>query len=188
MKHQYTIITVITVALVLLFAISVSVVSAETYYEQAMSGTGDGSYSYYTDDDPRFPDWFEVSDAELQLCSRYGGTLASQTGYQAADDMGLDTEVARLTFTIQAEKTTGEDLTLYEIAWYVHPLSEDKKYTVYLIEKEGHKNEIHVGFAEAIGGDADYQAFESDTDYEYARLVLEGETTSLTVPIVEKNP
>jgi hypothetical protein len=185
MMRKYT--TIIT--LVLLFLFVMSIAYAQTYYERAQDGSGSGSYSYYTDEDPRFPDWYDVSQEELDYCARYGGTLEDQSDYQTYIEGGDEVPVSQLTLTVQAFKTelVDESVYLYEVAWYVHPIKEDTNYVVYLIDEDDAKDEMYAGFAQAIPGDAHYTAFESETVYEYAYVTLEGQSTTLKVPFMTKS-
>jgi hypothetical protein len=171
--------------LLLVFLLAVTIVYAETYYERAQEGTGEASHSYYTDEDARFPDWYDVSAAEWEFCSLYGGPIGVLSDYQT-EITGDDAEIARLTFTLQAFVSPGVTMNIYELAWYVHPFEEGLGYTVYAVEEGGSMEEIFPGYAEAIGGSAGYEAFESDTVYTSALLVLEEQATSLEIPFVEK--
>jgi hypothetical protein len=149
--------------------------------------SGEGSSSPDTDEDPRFPDWYEVSDAERTYCSTTGPTAEVESYYSVSGISAAEYPVSNLTMTLQGEKTEAPDKTLYEIAWYVHPLAEDIKYTIELIDEEGDEEELDTGFATAVAGDADYKAFEVATGepvYESVQIVHEDGTILLTVTIV----
>lgn len=171
----------------LLFIVFSTIIHAQYWTEEMESG--EGSYSSYTDEDPRFPDWYEVSDAELTFCSTTGPTAEVQSYYSEVGVSAAEYPVSKLTMTLQGEKTTAPDKTLYEIAWYVHPLAEDITYTIELVDEEGNEEELDTGFATALAGDADYKAFEEEAGepvYVSVQLVLENGSIPLSVPIVEK--
>jgi hypothetical protein len=174
------------IALFISCLFALSIVHAQTYYEQATEGTGTGSHSYYTEEDARFPDWYDVSEAELSYCATYGPPAGSFNDYGSVADQGP--YVAKDTLTVQAYKTTYTETTfLYELAWYVHPFTEDLVYTVYLHEQSGNPEVRHDGYATAMDGETGYQAFESEVEYVSAQLVLENGLT-MEVPVVEKTP
>ncbi len=166
--------------------IAFSTIIPAQYWKEEME-SGEGSSSPYTDEDPRFPDWYEVSDAERTFCSTTGPTAEVESYYSVSGISAAEFPVSKLTMTLQGEKTINPDKTLYEIAWYVHPLAEDIKYAIELVDEEGNEEELDTGFATALEGDADYKAFEVEAGepvYESVRLVHEDGTTLLTVPIV----
>lgn len=174
----------ISILLVLAFS---NIIYAQ-YWTESME-SGEGSYSYYTDEDPRFPDWYEVSDAERTFCSTTGPTAEVESYYSVSGISAAEFPVSKLTMTLQGEKTEAPDKTLYEIAWYVHPLAEDITYTIELIDEDGDEEELDTGFATALEGDADYKAFEVEVGepvYESVQIVLEDGSIPLTVSIVEK--
>jgi len=146
--------------------------------------SGEAGYSPYVDEDPRFPDWYDVSDEERNFCSTYSGAYEAQSYYE---DSGLSAEeypVSKLTMTLQGQRTVQYDNFLYEIAWYVHPLAEDITYTIKLIGDDN--EELYTGYATALDGEAGYEAFESEVEYESVQLILESGETPLEVEIIEK--
>lgn len=172
---------------IILFIAFAPIIPAQYWTEEMESG--EGSDSSYTDEDPRFPDWYEVSDAELTFCSTTGPTAEVQSYYSTSGLSAAEYPVSKLTMTLQGEKTTAPDKTLYEIAWYVHPLAEDITYTIELVDEEGNEEELDTGFAIALEGDADYKAFEvaaGEPVYTSVQIVLEDGSVPLTVPIAEK--
>ena len=176
MKHKSLIIIVP-------FLLLATIVTAQ-YWEDYYDESGEASHSQYTDEDPRFPDWYDVSDGELTFCSQYGGYTEDQSYYQSTQQ-GTE-QVIGLTMTAQGYRTTQYESYLYEVAWYVHPFNEDLTYTISVVDESDNDEELFTGFAPSIDGDAGYEAFESTTDYEYVRVEIEGKTETLEVPFVEK--
>ncbi len=178
--------TIFIISMLLFVAFS-TIIYAQYWREEMESG--EGSYSSYTDEDPRFPDWYEVSDAEREYCANAGASADVNSYYSTSFISREEFPVSTLTMTIQGEKTISPDKTLYEIAWYVHPLAEDITYTIELVDDDGNEEELDTGSATAQSGDADYKAFEvaaGEPMYESVQIVLENGSIPLTVPIIEK--
>ncbi len=160
------------------------VVYSQYYLDYESDGSGSSYYNDYSGENSTIADWYVVSDAEIEFCKNYGGTIEGQDVYGSA---GYTQPVSTLTLTLQGQYTTQYDTTLYEIAWYVHPLAEDITYTVYLVTEDGDTEEVYTGYATALDGDAGYETEESTEIYTHLKIVMEDGTTALTVPIVEKN-
>lgn len=141
---------------------------------------------FFRGSNPIIGDWYHVTDEEVQFCQQWGG-------YQEIlSDSNIIEEnlpaVGKLTMTAQGlVSTISIDNFLYEIAWYVHPVEGDVAYVVYLVHESGQKEELDGGrgFADALDGDSNYIAFESDKRYTAVRMEIEAAGT-LQVPIVEK--
>lgn len=141
---------------------------------------------FFRGSNPIIGDWYHVTDEEVQFCQQWGG-------YQGIlSDSNIIEEnlpaVGKLTMTVQGlVSTISTDNYLYEIAWYVHPVEGDVAYVVYLVHDSGQKEELDGGrgFADALDGDSNYAAFESNKKYTAIRLEVESGGT-LQVSIVEK--
>jgi hypothetical protein len=172
------------IALFCLVIILLSGIAYSQYYlEYETDGSGSSYYEEYSGNGSVVVEWYDVSDAEIEFCKNYGGEASGEDVYTST---GYTQAVSKLTITLQGQYTTLYDKQLYEIAWYVHPLSEDITYTVYLIEEDGDTEEFYTGYSTALDGDAGYDTEETDVIYTHARIVMEDGTTALEVPIVEK--
>ncbi len=170
----------ITLLLVLFSSIAYS-----QYYQDYTDG--DTSDSYYVGDELIIPDWYEVSEEEVTFCHNYAGQETGFEGYQTAD--GVSTQsVSNLTISLQGESTAQYETTLYEVAWYVHPLAENTTYTIYFVDEEGEQEEIITVDATALDGSAGYEALELEEVYtELVIINPEDGSEALRVPIVEKS-
>lgn len=167
----------------LAFILVSGVVYSQYYLDYETDGTGSSYYEEYSGNSSVIAEWYEVSDAEIEFCKNYGGTIEGQDVYGSA---GYTQPVSTLTLTLQGQYTTLYDTTLYEIAWYVHPLAEDITYTIYLVTEEGESEELYTGYSTALDGDAGYETQETNIVYTHAKIIMEDSTTALTVPFVEK--
>jgi hypothetical protein len=159
-----------------------SIAYSQYYQDYSDSDTSD---SYYVGDEDDPPDWYEVSEEEVIFCQNYAGQKTGFDGYETAE--GTSTQsVSKLTMSLQAESTAQYETTLYEVAWYVHPLAEDLAYTIYLVDEEGDDEEFYTGSATALDGSAGYETLDSEIIYVEVKIVLEDGSEALRVPIVEK--
>ena len=127
-----------------------------------------------------------MSEEEVTFWQNYAGQETGFEGYETADG-GSTQSVSKLTLSLQGESTAQYETTLYEIAWYVHPLSDDIVYTIYLVDEEGDDEEFYTGSATAIDGSAGYETLDSDVVYTEVRIVMEDGSEALRVAIVEKS-
>ncbi|MBI5073184.1 hypothetical protein HZA99_05170 [Candidatus Woesearchaeota archaeon] len=177
----------------LLFLISIliilcsALVNSQYYQDYTDSSTSDSYYSSDYANETKIPDWYEVSDEEVEFCRNYGGVKDSNSVYQTAEG-GLPQPVSQLTLSVQGTYTTEYDKRLYEFAWYVQPLSEDTTYSIDLVKDNGETEEFTRGNAPATTGDAQYDTRETDAIYTDIEIVLEDGSIGLKVPIVEKSP
>lgn len=171
----------IMISLLLVFFSSIAY---SQYYQDYTDG--DTSDSYYVGDPTENISWYNVSEEEVTFCHKYAGQEAGFDGYTTAD--GLSTQsVSRLTMSLQGESTAQYETTLYEVAWYIHPLEEDTTYTIYFVDEEGEQEEIITVDATALDGSAGYEVLELEEVYtELVIINSEDGTEALRVPIVEK--
>src|SRR3989338_2834592 len=167
----------------LLLILFSSIAYSQYYQDYSDEDTSD---SYYVGDELIIPDWYEVSEEEVTFCQNYAGQETGFEGYETADG-GSTQSVSKLTLSLQGESTAQYETTLYEIAWYVHPLSDDIVYTIYLVDEEGDDEEFYTGSATAIDGSAGYETLDSDVVYTEVRIVMEDGSEALRVAIVEKS-
>lgn len=170
----------------LFFILCSSIVYSQYYQDYTDGSSSDSYYSSEYGNETRIPDWYEVSDEEVEFCSAFAGSETAADVYESAESE-LVKPVSKLTLALQAESTVLYDKTLYEIAWYVQPLDEDITYTIYLVEEDGEQEELIKGSAPAATGDAGYETVETETVYVSAQIVLEDGSLGLQVPIVEKS-
>lgn len=171
--------------LVLLILCS-AVVDSQYYQDYTDSSTSDSYYSSDTANQTKIPDWYEVSNEEVEFCRSFGGVEESSDLYQTAEG-GFPQPVSKLTLSVQGEYTTEFDKRLYEFAWYVQPLSEDTTYSIVLVKDNGDTEEFTRGNAIATTGDAQYDTRETDAIYTDIEIVMEDGSIGLKVPIVEKS-
>ena len=173
--------------IILFFALLIllsSIVYSQYYLDYESSGSGSSYYDDYSGNGSVIADWYAVSEEEITFCMNYGGTIEGEDAY---DDIGYTQAVSTLTITLQGQYTTLYDKTLYEIAWYVQPLSEDTTYIIYAITEDGDTEEIYAGYSTALDGDAGYETVETDVDYSQLKIVMEDGTTPLTVSFSKKS-
>lgn len=169
------------ITLILLFS---SIAYAQYYQDYTDEDISD---SYYTGDEVRIPDWYDVSDEELTFCQSYAGTATTEDYYGTFEAAGIaEQPVSKLTLTVQGEYTTEYDKLLYEFGWYVHPLVEDTTYTIRLVDEDEDTEDLYTGSATALDGDAGYETVESDIIYTDVQIIMEDGSVGLSVPIVEK--
>ncbi len=172
---------------VILFILCSTVVNSQYYQDYSDSSTSDSYYSSEYANETTIPDWYEVSDEEVEFCRNYAGTSTATDVYENAESE-LVAPVSKLTLSVQGEYTTEYDKRLYEIGWYVQPLSEDITYTINLVTEDGSTEEFMTGYSQATTGDAGYDTLETDAIYTDVEIVLEDGSVGLEVPIVEKTP
>src|SRR3989338_5722702 len=122
-----------------LLLILFSSIAYSQYYQNY--DDSDTSDSYYVGDPTEGIDWYEVSEEEVTFCQNYAGQETGITTYTEAGGW-TGQPVSELTLSLQGESTAQYETTLYEIAWYVHPLDEDIVYTIYLVDEEGDDEEL----------------------------------------------
>lgn len=147
-----------------------------------------GIFGAFTQPNPMVYEWYAVSEQEINFCSNWGGYQSLMSGQGIVEDSLPP--VGKLTLTVQGlytELVEVDDKRLYEVAWYVHPLTGDVAYVVYLVDTQGRKEEAEYGRgnANALDGDSNYVAFESEKEYTHVLLEIEDGGT-LQVPFVEK--
>ena len=175
------------VFLIFILLVLCSAVAYSQYYQDYADGsTSDSYYSSDYANETKIPDWYEVSDEEVEFCRNFGGVETSSDVYQSSE-VGLPNPVSKLTLSVQGVYTTEYDKRLYEIGWYVQPLSEDIVYTIYLVAENGDTEEFMTGYSQATTGDAGYDTLETDALYTSVEIVLEDGSVGLKVPIVEKS-
>ncbi len=134
---------------------------------------------------PMIDNWYDVEDWEVEVCSKWGGLADVQ---KHAGTITGDTALHKLAATIQGEKIRigagDEEKTVYEIAWYIQPVSGQEKFTVEVYGQSG-KKEIEKGTAPATTGTSGYYVID-DTSSDYTNAVLKYDTGSIDVPIVER--
>lgn len=171
----------ILIGLLILFS---TIAYAQYYQDYTDESISD---SYYTGDEVRIPDWYDVSDEELQFCQSYAGTATTDDYYGTFEAAAIEAQpVSKLTLTVQGEYTAEYDKRLYEFGWYVHPLIEDTTYTIRLVDEDGDTEDLHTYPATALDGDAGYETMESDVIYTDVQIIMEDGSVGLSVPIVEK--
>lgn len=75
----------------------------------------------------QIPDWYPVSQHEVDVCSTWGGYKNGVTGTSSGGDIAL----SDLTFTITASKETAVvekvSIQLYRASWYIEPISQEEQ-------------------------------------------------------------
>jgi hypothetical protein len=128
---------------------------------------------------PRVDDWYDVSDWEVEVCSKFGGYL--EAGISSF--LSAAKPVDQLSYTLQAKSKSNPDgQSLYEVSYYIQPVDQAIAYKISLISIRGDAPlVIAQGSAESSGAYG-YKAEYSAANYSFASLELED--NSLTVPIV----
>ena len=168
---------------IFLFLLLTGVAYAQYYLDYGDESASDTYYT--TGGELIIPDWYEVSEEEILFCQNWAGTETPSDIYSSAEAANFQ-PVSKLTITLQGFSTPLYDTTLYEMGWYVQPLSEDISYTVYLIDEEGETMEVITRPATAQTGDAMYETLETDIIYTHLQIIVEDDYEALKVPIVEK--
>ena len=171
------------IMLIFLFLLFTGVAYAQYYLDYSDESASDTYYT--TGGELIIPDWYEVSEEEILFCQDWAGTETPSDVYNSAEAANFK-PVSTLTITLQGFSTPLYDKTLYEIGWYVQPLSESITYTVYLIDEDGDTEEVYTGYATAETGDASYETVETDVVYTHLQILMEDGSEALKVPIVEK--
>lgn len=167
-----------------IFFLLTGVAYAQYYLDYGEEGASDTYYT--TGSELIIPDWYEVSEEEILFCQSWAGTETPNEVYNSAEAANFQ-PVSKLTITLQGFSTALYDKTLYEMGWYVQPLTEDITYTVYLIDEEGNAEEVITRTATAQTGDAMYETLETDVVYTHLQIInKEDGSEALKVPIVEK--
>lgn len=184
MKNKRTFFLIL-IGLLILFS---TIAYAQYYQDYTDESISD---SPYVGDEVRIPDWYDVSDEELQFCQSYAGTATTEDYYGTFETARIAAQpVSKFTVTAQGEYTTLYDKRLYEFGWYVHPAEEDETYAVVLVDIEGNTEELTISSATALDGDAGYETLESEVEFISLQIVIVHETGEkevvLQVPIVEK--
>ena len=124
--------------------------------------------------------WYEVSDWEVDACSKWGGRTETEhiTTEQPAQSYG------DMTITIQARKTKAQNETLYEVTYFLESYSATTDYKIKLVhQKTGAVKEITSGTLGPANGATDYWAQNLKENYDTA--VIEYYKGSIIAPIVE---
>lgn len=133
--------------------------------------------------DHREDDWYKVEDWEVEVCSKWGGTGQAQTYTGGV----MSTEFHKQAATVQAhlkEHYAGDkNLYVYEVSWYLQPISGQEKYEV-ILKGDSTEKKIATGSAPSTAGDAGYYA-EQNTSVNYTSVILDYESGSIEAPIVE---
>lgn len=170
--------------MILLLTLFSTIATAQYYLDYSDSETAN---SYYTaGEEVTIPQWYEVSEEEILFCQQYAGTTTPESIYTTDASAQAFQPVSKLTLSLQGYYTTQYENTLYEIAWYVHPLSEDLTYTIVVTKEDGTTEEFTTLFATVVDGSAGYEAFESTEQYTEISIILEDGSNALTVPFIEK--
>ncbi|MBN2457607.1 hypothetical protein JXB31_00575 [Candidatus Woesearchaeota archaeon] len=137
------------------------------------------SFVIYSDDDDKFDhrvdNWYDVSDWEVEVCSRWGGGNQPQS-YSGPGLTATSIAGNFETVTVQGQKTVtdfrGEKTYLYEASWYYQPMTGSRSYKVYLM-RNSHKKQIYEGSSTAQTGDGNYDAEKYSTDPGYTHILIE---------------
>ena len=175
------------------------IVFSESYDEEG--GSSDNPRSTHDWDEDGWPNWYDTEDwsinqAEIDYCENWGGVEDIESGTSGGIKAAAD--VVDLTITLQGYKTVLHNTTLYEVAWYVQPLTGTVAFTIYFInEEEGIEEEIRSGFGEDIAPDTYYEAIESEINYDKIIMKIERDVeipdvegisnNEIKVPFVEKD-
>jgi hypothetical protein len=129
--------------------------------------------------------WYQVSAEELEICATDGGFTT--TGITGSSSTG-SSFISQTTLTLQGLKTViiEEDgnYTIYEIAWFFRPIQTQQAYKIILLTENNKEKIIFEGSAMPSRGDANYYAEENTIIY--AKVKIEYESGTLTVPIIKK--
>lgn len=137
-------------------------------------------------------DWYEVAPWEEAICYGWGGTdgpnsITSDTSTNMNLSIFHDLVVAlqaEVKFSM-TDETTGVVSNLYEVSWYIQPVSDDISYEVHLLNASGSRV-LASGNANYLSGFKDYYAEYSANTYTSAEIVYYNTRVNdvLTVPVV----
>ncbi len=128
--------------------------------------------SILSDDGQDF-DWYDVEDWEKEVCAKDAGLKEANNALSVSGNGRLYESSA----TLQALRKPSYNKSIYELAWYIHPIDEDVHYKVYLGTKK-----VAEGTASKTEGKSGYYAELSDEDYTKAKI--DYGLGTLEVPVV----
>ena len=125
---------------------------------------------------PVIEDWYGVSEEEIDICNKWGGTETAQKGGTLSSPI----ELSQLTLTLQAQKQSlPDDTILYEVSWYIQPVENSISYKVVLIGDDTY----NITEGEASYEEAGVGYFTEYLEADYTQAQLRSSNTVLTVPI-----
>ncbi len=136
--------------------------------------------------DPPVPQkqWYEVEQWEIEYCSKFGGSVSPQSSAEV-----ISSQVSQLTATLQGSRKKQQDnTTLYEVSYYIQPISSSIPYVVEVLGKSNGttiNRTIDRGTAYP-SGTADYAAFYSEENYNRARMNYGGSILLVELPDYDK--
>jgi len=80
-------------------------------------------------------DWYPVDDWELEVCSKWGGTLEAQSEATSSNPIYLSQTTLSLQGRKQVYIVPGVNRNLYKISWYLEPLT-DMDYRIELVNDD----------------------------------------------------
>jgi len=124
--------------------------------------------------------WYDVSDWEINACSRWGGRTTTQ---QSETTLQPQT-YGDITITVQGKKHNAIKQTLYEVTYYIQSHTATTEYLLQLKNPTtGKTKEISRGNLAPESGITDYWAETLPEDYTIVSLTYYKGT--LTAPIIE---
>ncbi|HLD89101.1 MAG TPA: hypothetical protein VI894_02745 [Candidatus Nanoarchaeia archaeon] len=136
--------------------------------------------------DPPAPQkqWYEVEQWEIEYCSKYGGHVSPESSAEV-----ISSQISQLTATLQgSKKKQSDNTTLYEVSYYIQPISSS---IPYVVEVLGKSNGTTINKTISRGtaypsGTADYEAFYSEENYNQVRMTYGGNVLSVELPDYDK--
>lgn len=106
---------------------------------------------------PTKTNWYEVEQWEIDACRIWGGASRAVRSSTGADEISSIT-LSQLTASLQAKKTSYPDnTTLYEVSWYIEPITGSVNYKILLINSRGESTVlVPSGSASSSGGSSQY--------------------------------
>jgi hypothetical protein len=134
------------------------------------------------------PDWYEVSQWEIEVCSKWGGSELVQAGATTAKPISL----SQLTLTMQAEGIYFDDFNipnssvenLYTVSWYIQPVAGEIEYNIVLVTSDGSTAPLTSGKASYQSAGFGHEALYHPSIFTRARMNF-GDN-ALELPIVTK--
>ena len=130
--------------------------------------------------DPRI-DWYPISEWELQVCKKWGGTQEAESGATVSKAVYLSQTTLSLQGRKQSYDIEGVNTTLYTASWYLEPVGEIE-YRVELIS-DNDTFRLDEGTADYSSPAHGYYAEYHNKNFTGVKMTYGGEW--VIVPLVE---
>jgi len=134
------------------------------------------------------PTWYAVSQWEIEVCSKWGGSELAKAGAVTASPIAL----SQITLTLQAEGYIFSDKNipnssvenLYTLSWYIEPVTGGLDYAVRLYDNAGAWAEVAVGQSRVNNPGVGHETLYHPSIFTKARLLFG--SNYLELPVIKK--